>query len=746
MKKTITTIILLILIISPAARGEVYLWPVKGERRLSSSFGEFRDGHYHAGIDLRSYGAIGLPCLAISDGYLSRVKIGPQGYGKALYVKLTDGRTAVYAHLDCFGGEIDSMVWHHRVRKGSPWCDITLEEGKYPVSVGDTVCYSGNTGTSAPHLHFEIRDEQQRPINPLEEIYSIPDRQAPIISGLEIIPEDLPGNAQPSLVDGLPFTKECLLRASGREIYALSDTIHIQGGVKFAVSVWDEQGYGRYRMAPLTIDLYVDGQTVYSVRNSVFSYMQSAEIVLEYHIKGKGPAGRYTLLFRKNGNTRTDRNGPGMIHSMGGVDRGLHLSPGLHRCEIVTGDASGNFSRAVFNIKLGSQPVITGADRLEAAPEVVLSAVDPDGGGLSGHLFESLDGGATWAEMQISERENYSTASVTDTGSALYRFQVFSGTGASAERWFSAGTVFSEPDRAFFEILPREMEGGLYVDCLSDAVIMDMPVLTVTGSSGTDTITVFRTDAGSFSSVVYAGKLGSGPHTFRVNGSDYRGFHADAAKVMNIYPLSSGGKAEIVVGDSIRVVLRAPSIRGKVVCQVADVTMPGPVGNGLRAVSGAFSIRFTELSLRRALVLDAEMDRRIGLYIWNEDKGWKCVGIPAMESDAVMIGRPGTYVFLRDGIPPLIKHAALEKNHGGSSFFRNVTCILPVIENGSGIDPYSAEAVINGDPVVCEWDGLRDRLVIPLPASMAPGNVTLEVLISDRAGNETAQQFGFVIQ
>ncbi|MCK4537517.1 MAG: M23 family metallopeptidase [Candidatus Krumholzibacteria bacterium] len=746
MKKRITAIILLILTISPAARAEVYLWPVKGERRLSSSFGEFRDGHYHAGIDLRSYGAIGLPCLAISDGYLSRVKIGPQGYGKALYVKLADGRTAVYAHLDCFNGEIDSIVWHYRVRKGSPWCDITLDDGKYPVSVGDTVCYSGNTGTSAPHLHFEIRDEQQRPINPLEEIYSVPDNQAPIISGLEFIPEVLPGTSRMSLVDGLPFPKECLLRASGREIYKLSDTVHIQGGVKFAVSVWDEQGYGRYRMAPLTIDLYVDGQTVYSIRNSKFSYMQSAEIVLEYDIRGKGSAGRYTLLFRKKGNTRTDRNGPGMIHSIDGVDQGLRLSAGLHRCEIVTGDASGNYSRAVFNIELGSQPIITRAERLEAAPEVVLSAVDPDGKPLSGHLLESLDGGGTWAEMKISERDNYGTASVSDTASALYRFRAVGGMGASAERWFSAGAVSSEQDGAFFEILSREMEEGLYVDCVSDAVIMDMPVLTVTGSSGTDTITVFRTDAGSFSSVVHAGKLGSGPHTFRVLGSDHRGFSADAAKVIDIYPLSSGERAEIVVGDSIRAVLRAPSVRGKVVCLVGDVSMPGPAGNGLRAVSGAFSIRFMEPSLRRRLVLEAEMERRTGLYIWKKDKGWRCVGIPAMESDAVMIGRPGTYVFLRDGIPPVIKHAALEKNHGGSSFFRNVTCTLPVIEDGSGIDPYSTEAAINGEPVVCEWDGLRDRLVIPLPVSMAPGNVTLEVSVSDHAGNRTAQRFGFVIQ
>ena len=79
---------------------EIYLWPLHGERLLSSSFSEYREGHYHAGIDLRTFGRIGLPCLAVGDGSVQRIKVGPAGYGKALYLKLEDGRTAVYAHLD----------------------------------------------------------------------------------------------------------------------------------------------------------------------------------------------------------------------------------------------------------------------------------------------------------------------------------------------------------------------------------------------------------------------------------------------------------------------------------------------------------------------------------------------------------------------------------------------------------------------------------------------------------------------
>ncbi len=36
-----------------------------------------------------------------------------------------------------------------------------------PLKKGDMVAYSGNTGGSGgPHLHFEIRDASQRPMNP----------------------------------------------------------------------------------------------------------------------------------------------------------------------------------------------------------------------------------------------------------------------------------------------------------------------------------------------------------------------------------------------------------------------------------------------------------------------------------------------------------------------------------------------------------------------------------------------------
>ena len=83
-----------------AAPPRDYAFPV-GEvaQRYAANFGEMRPAHFHAGIDIKTDGVEGKPLVAASDGYISRVTITPGGYGRALYLTLADGTTAVYGHL-----------------------------------------------------------------------------------------------------------------------------------------------------------------------------------------------------------------------------------------------------------------------------------------------------------------------------------------------------------------------------------------------------------------------------------------------------------------------------------------------------------------------------------------------------------------------------------------------------------------------------------------------------------------------
>ena len=88
-----------------------YHWPTIGSKAMSSNFGEFRDGGYHMGIDIKTLEETGWPVYAVDDGYISRMVTNFSGYGKGLYLTLNDGNVAVYAHLEEFAFRLETIFY-----------------------------------------------------------------------------------------------------------------------------------------------------------------------------------------------------------------------------------------------------------------------------------------------------------------------------------------------------------------------------------------------------------------------------------------------------------------------------------------------------------------------------------------------------------------------------------------------------------------------------------------------------------
>lgn len=707
---------------------------------LSSSFGEYRDGHYHAGIDLRTFGRTGLPCLAIGNGSVSRIKIRPTGYGKALYLKLDDGRYAVYAHLDCFTRTLDSLTYYRRLDSGTSWCDISLPEGKFAFSVGDTVCFTGATGTEAPHLHFEMRDEGSRPINPLESFYGIPDVVPPIISGLEIVPL-----SHGSLVNGSSLPAKFLLRASGGTCYVLEDTLQLDGRFGFGASIWDEQGYGRFRMAPLSAELLIDGQVLYRLVNSVFSYDQTAEIALEYDFFGKGVAGRYSLFFKKPGVTRSDRDGPGVIHADEVSSEGLFIGMGAHRGEIVARDASGNESRASFHFFLHSYPVIDIAKKLVASSDVIVGSHDPDGGDVGGKLYESGDGGSTWTEVGLEPYGKFFRGEGVSGKQGVYRYEATDDEGALVSRYFASHRPIEVEDKSFFELIPQVMSGGFVLKVITDRILESIPDVRYEGGGTSGSCVIEQVGPREYSALFDYRELTDGVNLFLASGRDHRGYPVNSVSAFRILQIGSGESREFDLPGDLKCRIQARSLWRRLPCLISEVALPGGGVQGLRPVSHPFLIGFPADRLAAPLDLHCDPGDKIGLFRWAEDKGWKCAGVPELEGGSVKIYKAGVYAFFHDGLPPHIRHVAKETSHGGSGFYRPHFYYLPVDESGSGIDPYSAEVTLNGRKVVCEWDEFRGRLCIPIPASVPSGTAGLKVEISDKAGNRSVGEFSFMI-
>ncbi|MEC8323720.1 MAG: M23 family metallopeptidase, partial [Bacteroidota bacterium] len=84
--------------------------PLKQPLLLSGTFAELRSNHFHSGIDIKTNGKEGLDVYAAAAGYVSRIKVSPYGYGKALYITHPNGYTTVYAHLKKFAPKIETYV------------------------------------------------------------------------------------------------------------------------------------------------------------------------------------------------------------------------------------------------------------------------------------------------------------------------------------------------------------------------------------------------------------------------------------------------------------------------------------------------------------------------------------------------------------------------------------------------------------------------------------------------------------
>ncbi|MCS6819138.1 MAG: M23 family metallopeptidase, partial [Chitinophagales bacterium] len=141
--------------------------PVDIPIQLAGTYGEPRKLHFHTGIDIRTNQMEGLNIYAVEQGYVSRINVSGSGYGKALYITHPRGYTSVYAHLLCFSEKIERRLRQEQYAKESFSVDFSLKPHELPVAKGELVALSGNTGGSGgPHLHFEIRDSLERPINP----------------------------------------------------------------------------------------------------------------------------------------------------------------------------------------------------------------------------------------------------------------------------------------------------------------------------------------------------------------------------------------------------------------------------------------------------------------------------------------------------------------------------------------------------------------------------------------------------
>lgn len=240
---------------------------------LSGTFAELRSNHFHGGLDIKTQQRQGIPIIAAAEGYISRINVSPYGYGKALYIQHPNGYTTVYGHLRDFSPKIQEYVKKIQYRRESYQIEVYPESDELPVTQGEHIANSGNTGGSGgPHLHFEIRDSSQRPMNPLLFGYKIKDSRKPIVHSVYVYPQNNQSHSNQSA------RRQKLSISLQNDGNYLAQKINATGKLGFGVSTVDQQDEAHNRNGVYKIETALNGDQIFQANFDRFSFSESRHL------------------------------------------------------------------------------------------------------------------------------------------------------------------------------------------------------------------------------------------------------------------------------------------------------------------------------------------------------------------------------------------------------------------------------------------------------------------------------------
>ncbi|MCW3088980.1 MAG: family metallopeptidase [Ferruginibacter sp.] len=318
-----------------------FTWPVDARKGIVANFGELRPNHYHMGLDCRTDQMENRRVFAAADGYIAKVKIEPSGFGRCIYINHPNGLTTLYAHLNNFNPALEKYVTEQQYRLESWKVFLDIPASLFPVSKGQLIAYSGNTGGSqGPHTHFEIRDTKtDKVLNPLLFGFPLADNIAPEILRLAVYDrsvstfEQTPKFYPLKKVNGVYTTiPNLLLTNSGKLSFGISANDRYTGstnknGIYQACLYEDEQFISGFQMDSISYDetRYLNAHVDYKLRSSGGPFVQHLGRLPGY------PMG---------------------IYKDGGDEGVINIEDGnIHQLKIEVKDAQGNSSLLHFGVQ-----------------------------------------------------------------------------------------------------------------------------------------------------------------------------------------------------------------------------------------------------------------------------------------------------------------------------------------------------------------------------------------------------------
>ena len=329
---------------------DAFIKPLKIPTVFAGTFGELRSNHFHSGLDIKSQHRTGLEVVASASGYVSRIKVSHYGYGKALYITHPNGYTTVYGHLSKYGPAIEAYVKQKQYEAENYEVELFPNPDELVVTQGDLVAYSGNTGGSGgPHLHFEIRDKNERPMN--AQLFGIqaPDHRDPILKDLVVYTlSDSSHVNQSQKRQELRFTKQ-------PDGAFLAEKIRAYGQIGFALGTIDQQDGANNSNGIYSIETSFNGEKYLEVKMDQFSFAETRYLnrMIDYELY-EGDRKRVQKLF-------IERNNPLSIFTYeknkGVIDLTQNGNSSVYTIKVK--DFQGNTSTLVVPITIAKESILT---------------------------------------------------------------------------------------------------------------------------------------------------------------------------------------------------------------------------------------------------------------------------------------------------------------------------------------------------------------------------------------------------
>ena len=678
-------------------------------------------------MDVRTFGEIGSNLYAIESGTIHRIKISPNNYGKAVYLKLNDGNIILYSHLNKFNEEIESLIKKlHNEYQSSFFDHFLNSEQKIIINKGDIIGYTGDTGSlTGPHLHFEIRNENDEPLNPLE-FYKLPDSTSPIVNSIIFIP--LNENAW---IDGIQDYKNIEFEKINTNKYVIQDTISVIGEFGIAVETFDKIDNLSFKYGVYKIEVLLNNILIYKVEFDNYNFSEDYLIytVIDYDLLQNGQISH--RLFKQNNSD---------LSFIKSINNGrIIVDNKMHNLVINISDINNNITQI--------QGVLTGdlinstniiAEKKENKIQLTIDENNKNKVFLNvTSKYNDIEN--TKAKIKQISNNKFEITKY-DNNLDIIEFYTKNNNGIKSRNSFLS-TYKVDPYKINGEIIIKHIDSGIIIEFHEEEHTGENPNLEIISSDNTThNYSLYRKEKNVLSSQI-------------ININDIKRIsiiyntQPEIVYSKDVFTALPSKNKNNINFNGYNLNLSSDSFYNNTLI-ICSEEKEYKLNKKFTEISKPIKIEPSNIPFKKEIKIEYNIPNcdNCALYKYSyEDEKWNYLNTNNnLEVLNTKITSGGTFCILSETEQPIIKNLKPRFNtRYKQKDFKKIT--FNIDDRLSGINPYSIDIKLDGKKIFYDYIKYRNLVSADLEILLSKGNHTIEITVNDKANNTINLQGDFII-